>query len=459
MTAKILVVDDNLKNLKFLRSSLESKYYKVFVVDNGQEALSLCVKEEVDLILLDIMMPKIDGFEVCKILKSSYSTFHIPIMFVTALDSLEDRLYGLSIGADDFLVKPIRLTQLFRRISLTLKLKMAYDDIRASMNSTVFIEHFRDKILFSTFKSIYKAKILVIFSVYETSVILQKNIQNHYGEVILVHYKDDNLHKFFYQEDIDLIFINMSFDHQLFDLCANLRSNKTLRKIPILIQIDDSQLFFKFPKEILINDYITYPYIYREIIARFNIHIRLKKYNDMLKNNVNRSIQNNYIDTLTGSHNREYLNFFMNNKFIKNNNIKPGYTAFAAVDIDFFKNINDLYGHLIGDCVLKIVVARIKSVLRYYDIIARIGGEEFIIILNDLDTNDSRKNFQGYLQRFLKVISDKPIVIKDVSITVTVSIGAKLFSNDTINNIEDVLQAVDKLLYEAKSAGRNRFIV
>ena len=107
MSARILVVDDVPANVKLLEARLSAEYFDVMTASNGTEALAICRRAECDLILLDVMMPDMDGFEVCRRLKSNPKTHHIPVVMVTALDQPSDRVTGLESGADDFLTKPV----------------------------------------------------------------------------------------------------------------------------------------------------------------------------------------------------------------------------------------------------------------------------------------------------------------------------------------------------------------
>ncbi len=130
MTAKILVVDDVLCNVKLLEARLKAEYYTVIVAYDGEEAMDLVAKQQPDIILLDIMMPKMNGFEVCKELKNDPLTTHIPIIMVTALHDAHDRVQGINAGADDFLTKPIDETALSARIKSLTRLKMIIDELR-----------------------------------------------------------------------------------------------------------------------------------------------------------------------------------------------------------------------------------------------------------------------------------------------------------------------------------------
>ena len=124
MTARILVVDDILANVRLLEAKLSAEYFEVVTAMNGVDALEAVQRSKPDIILLDVMMPGIDGIEVCKRLKANSQTHHIPVIMVTALDQLEDRVRGLEAGADDFLTKPVNDVALFCRIKSLVRLKM-----------------------------------------------------------------------------------------------------------------------------------------------------------------------------------------------------------------------------------------------------------------------------------------------------------------------------------------------
>ena len=131
MTARVLVVDDIATNVKLLEARLSAEYYDVLTAFSGREALEVCANNNVDIILLDVMMPEMDGFEVCRALKSNPKTHHIPVVMVTALDQPSDRVKGLEAGADDFLTKPPDDMQLLARVKSLVRLKILTDELRA----------------------------------------------------------------------------------------------------------------------------------------------------------------------------------------------------------------------------------------------------------------------------------------------------------------------------------------
>ena len=136
MTARILVVDDVAANLKLLEDRLTAEYFEVVTAHDGPMALDLCARSQCDLVLLDVMMPGMDGFEVCRRLKADPKTHHIPVVIVTALDRPSDRVRGLEAGADDFLTKPVADAALFARVRSLARLKMLGDELRLRAQTT-----------------------------------------------------------------------------------------------------------------------------------------------------------------------------------------------------------------------------------------------------------------------------------------------------------------------------------
>src|SRR5690606_13687220 len=136
MTARILVVDDIPANVKLLEARLLAEYFEVVTAYSGAEALEACENGKIDVVLLDVMMPDMDGFEVCRRLKADAATQHIPVVMVTALDQVSDRVRGLEAGADDFLTKPVNDLQLMTRVKSLVRLKTLTDELRLRAATT-----------------------------------------------------------------------------------------------------------------------------------------------------------------------------------------------------------------------------------------------------------------------------------------------------------------------------------
>src|ERR1700757_3796872 len=130
MTARVLVVDDVPANVRLLEARLSAEYFDVMTAVSGKEALAICERAECDVVLLDVMMPDMDGFEVCRRLKSNPATHHIPVVMVTALDQPSDRVRGVECGADVFLTKPVSDVALIARVRSLSRLKLMTDELR-----------------------------------------------------------------------------------------------------------------------------------------------------------------------------------------------------------------------------------------------------------------------------------------------------------------------------------------
>src|SRR6202451_868919 len=135
MTARVLVVDDILSHVKLLEAKLTAEYFDVVTAFNGLECLTKVAETAPDIVLLDVMMPGMDGFEVCRRIKADPKTAHVPVVMVTALDQPSDRVAGLEAGADDFLTKPVDDAALFARVRSLVRLKMMTDELRMRENN------------------------------------------------------------------------------------------------------------------------------------------------------------------------------------------------------------------------------------------------------------------------------------------------------------------------------------
>lgn len=133
MTARVLVVDDSLPNRKLLEARLQDEYFEVLGATSGAEAITLAQRWSPDIILLDVLMPVMDGFEACRRLKAQPATAHIPVVMVTSLNDQTERVRGLDAGADDFLVKPVDQATLFARLRALLRVKQVLDADRKSV--------------------------------------------------------------------------------------------------------------------------------------------------------------------------------------------------------------------------------------------------------------------------------------------------------------------------------------
>ncbi len=256
MTARILVVDDIPANVKLLEARLIADYYEVLTARDGYEALAVCESSPVDLVLLDIMMPGIDGFEVCERLKANTRTAHIPVVMVTALDQPSDRVRGLKVGADDFLTKPVNDLQLMSRVKSLVRLKNVSDELRhrAETAHTIALQDMaaRDR------QEEPGAVLLV-----DGRASSQERILKALTPIADVTSLSDPQAALFEaaENSFDLVIVNSNFeDYDPLRLCSQLRSLERTRYIPVLLVVEqgaDDTVVRAF--ELGVTDYIMRP--------------------------------------------------------------------------------------------------------------------------------------------------------------------------------------------------------
>src|SRR5580765_6601790 len=382
MTARVLVVDDILSNVKLLEAKLTAEYFEVVTAFNGTECLARMEQGVPDIVLLDVMMPGMDGFEVCRRIKANPRTAHVPVVMVTALDQPSDRVAGLDAGADDFLTKPVDDAALFARVRSLVRLKMMTDELRMR-ESTGQGMGLIDPAETLT-ENGQAGRILVIEDRAESIAWFNSALAPTHSvssadtfEEALVRVKGG---------DFDLIVVSLgmrSFDG--LRLCSQLRSLPEGRHVPILVVVSDGdRRKLTQALEMGVNDYLTRPLDRNELIARVRTQLRKKRYADRLRYNVQLSLEMAITDQLTGLHNRRYMGRHLSTLIV--NAEKTGRpVAFLILDIDHFKSVNDTYGHDIGDEVLREFAGRISANVRGIDLACRYGGEEFVVVMPDTD--------------------------------------------------------------------------
>src|SRR5579862_1213007 len=383
MTARVLVVDDVPANVKLLEARLSAEYFDVVTAMSGAEALAMCERAECDLVLLDVMMPDMDGFEVCRRLKGNAATHHIPIVMVTALDQPSDKVRGLEAGADDFLTKPIPELALIARVRSLARLKMVTDELRmrALTSRDIGIESPEREALADTGRG---GRVLIVddrpASYERIAATLSKEHQ--------VEVDSDPNHALFHAADgnYDLLIVSLGLEN--FDalrLCSQIRSLERTRNIPILALTEpDNNARMVRGLEIGVNDFLVRPIDKNELLARTRSQVRRRRYTERLRDNVQVSIEMAITDALTGLFNRRYMENHLS-ALIEQAIGRGKPLALMELDIDHFKSINDTYGHDAGDDVLREFSLRIKRSIRGIDLACRSGGEEFVIVMPETD--------------------------------------------------------------------------
>ncbi len=452
MTARVLVVDDILSNVKLLEAKLTAEYFEVVTAFNGAECLAKMEEAAPDIVLLDVMMPGMDGFEVCRRIKANPKSAHVPVVMVTALDQPSDRVAGLDAGADDFLTKPVDDAALFARVRSLVRLKMMTDELRmreATGQSMGLLDPAA-----SLTDAAPQGRVLIIEDRPESTAWFQTALQSPHSvsavdtfEEALVRVRGG---------DYDLVIVSLGM--RGFDglrLCSQLRSLPEGRNVPILVVVSEGdRRKLNQALEMGVNDYLTRPIDQNELTARVRTQLRKKRYADRLRHNVQLSLEMAITDQLTGLHNRRYMARHLDNLIASSKRSgKP--LAFVIMDIDFFKSVNDTYGHDIGDEVLKEFASRIAANVRGIDLACRYGGEEFVVVMPDTDVNFA----YTVSERLRQQIEITPIGISRApsELNITISIGIAKTEGEG-DDAEALLHRADQALYRAKRSGRNRVI-
>ncbi|MBM3506508.1 MAG: PleD family two-component system response regulator [Alphaproteobacteria bacterium] len=449
MPARVLVVDDILPNVKVLEAKLSAEYFDVTTAMSGKEALEAVARSAPDIVLLDVMMPEMDGFEVARRIKGESATAHIPIVMVTALSEPAERVRGLEAGADDFLIKPVNDLQLFARVRSLVRLKQTMDELRLREETSTQLGVL-DSLPVSDEPS--TVQVLVVEDSDAGAIAGALRDIAH----VKVESDPQRALEFAGQGELNLIIVSLRLrGADGLRLCSQLRTMPSTKHSVVLAMIEQSdtpQLVRAL--EMGVAHYIVKPLDRAELIARARSQIRRKRYQDRLRLSYQMSIAMAVTDPLTGLHNRRYLTGHLDNLIGRSNaGGKP--TSLMMLDIDFFKKINDTWGHASGDDVLKEFANRLRRGLRGIDLAGRFGGEEFVVAMPATDAEAT----QMVAERLRKFIAEEPFPIQNgaQSIAVTASIRVTT-SRPPADKSSEMLERADQALYAAKRGGRNKVV-
>jgi two-component system cell cycle response regulator len=453
MTARVLVVDDIPANVKLLEARLSAEYFDVSTAYSGAEALTVAERAECDIILLDVMMPDMDGFEVCRRLKSNPVTHHIPVVMVTALDQPSDRVRGLEAGADDFLTKPVTDVALISRVRSLARLKMVTDELRMRALTTkeIGIQSPEREAVAETGRD---GRILIVDDRQSSYERIVPTLQaEHTVEV-----QADPAEALFRiaEGNYELVIVSLGLkDHDGLRLCSQIRSLERTRNLPILaIAEADNNARLVRGLEIGVNDYLIRPIDKNEMLARVRTQIKKKRYTERLRDNVAMSIEMAITDALTSLYNRRYMETHLA-ALVEQAAQRGKPLSVLILDIDFFKAINDGHGHDAGDDVLREFSLRIRKSIRNIDLACRYGGEEFVVVMPETDATVA-----GLVaERIRRRIATEPFQIQQgtKALDVTISIGLAALGNAG-DTAAAMLKRADTALYRAKRDGRNRVV-
>jgi two-component system cell cycle response regulator len=451
MTARVLVVDDVVANVKLLEARLSAEYFEVIAATSGRQALEIAERGLCDIVLLDVLMPGMDGLEVCRRLKADPRTAHLPVIMVTALDQTADRIAGLDAGADDFLVKPIDEIALITRVKGLVRLKMLTDQLmmRATTSTGIGLDEALDPKNISGLGG----RVLVVEDSGASAERVRQALSPHYT----VDEETDADEALFRAAEGNYDLAVISLDLKQVDalrLCSQLRSLARTRSLPILVIIDPGEKARLLRGlELGVNDYLVRPVDRNEALARAKTQIRRRRFDDRLRDHVEMTIEMAVIDTLTGLHNRRYLERHLVT-LLRQAVEREKPLSVLVIDIDHFKAINDAHGHPGGDEVLREFARRIGKAVRGIDIPCRLGGEEFVVAMPDTDASLALLVAERLRQKIAEERFEVPGAVQPITVTASIGI-ASFHAGDTA---ETLLKRADEALYGAKRSGRNRVV-
>ncbi len=447
MTARILIVDDVPANTRLLEAKLSAEYYQVATAQDGFEAIRLAQAWQPDLILLDVMMPEMDGYETCRRLKDDAATIHIPVVMVTALGEPGERLRGLEAGADDFLTKPVEYDTLLARVKSLVRLKRLLDEWRLRGETARALGLTSESL---APPSVAGARALVVDDWDLGAQTVQDALSR---EGILPGRAASEAEALALTAAIpfDLVVLSLSMTAEdPLRLASRLRATDATQDIPLLLVAEPEQkdrILRGF--DLGANDWLLRPIDENELRARARNQVRRKFYQDRLRADLGTALEMALTDPLTGFYNQRYLMRHLRGLMAT---AQAGGIAVMMVDVDHFKSINDRFGHPAGDRALKAVADTLRGRTRVFDSIARYGGEEFVVVMPGTGPQDA----MTAAERLRVSIEHMPFSPEPgVMHPLTVSIGVA-FGDIRNHSAELLLQAADQAMYRAKGAGRNR---
>lgn len=442
---EILIIDDQIDNLRVLSEILELNGYKVRKARDGKTAVRNAQALAPDLILLDIRMPEMDGYEVCRQLKAHPKTKEIPIIFLSAMHDNSDKIKAFQAGGVDYISKPFQINELLVRIKSKLTIQWQKIQLQREIERRQHVEEVLNKSqeLLSGVLNSCPIGIAFLKAVrdpqnqisYFRCKLLNPTLATAFGKTV-----EQLTNQQISRSTLE------SIDSTLFDRCIQ------------LIETD-----IAFQQEISyqnqwINGWYNLNFINHQdglIITILDITDR-KEWEAIL----NRTNQNLYqqatLDGLTQVYNRRVFDLSIEQEWQRLRREQQP-LSLILVDIDYFKGYNDCYGHLAGDRCLYQIAQAIKQVIkRPADLVARYGGEEFAVILPNTNLQGAQVvalQIQEMIQS-LKI----PHARSEVSEWVSVSIGISCQVPNTFEMIQSLILATDKALYSAKDQGRNQVV-
>lgn len=480
----ILLADDNKLVVKITSAILEDSDYAVSVAWDGLEAINKAYTEMPDLVILDIEMPKINGYQVCRLLKDDEFTRDIPVIMLTGRDTQSDMFWGLKTGADAYITKGFKPEQLLDVISEQIKASrnegasQKHENVPANLldESGVFsrvIDLLDSKLFESTIlnelgalASVSQDYKLTLNSVLE---ILARVIGNAVGSILMYEEEDMVIHvnRPVSEQDLETI------EEKVFETALEYGWELGNReRIDITVYGEENVLsggeqgeprgFSHVHIALTAQKKVIGVLVLSQYVSPSFV-IDAQKILDYVQNQITIVVDNARMyeaarklaitDGLTKIYNHRFFQELFEKEYKRSDRYN---TVFSLImmDIDLFKKVNDTYGHLCGDEILKGLSTLIKSCLRSMDVVARYGGEEFAILLPETNGPEALRT----AERIRRTVEEYTFMGNEQGLKITVSQGVATYPCPGVHERFDIIAKADEALYEAKESGRNKVV-
>ncbi|NEO87192.1 MAG: diguanylate cyclase [Spirulina sp. SIO3F2] len=444
----ILIVDDLPDNLRVLSEILEGQAYKVRKAINGKTAIRSAQSTPPDLILLDIKMPEMDGYEVCAALKADIRTQDIPIIFISALDDVLDKVRAFQVGGVDYVTKPFHAEEVLARIATQLTLQQQKQQLQHEIEQRREAEEVlhQSRALLSSVLNSSRDGIAAMQAVRESSSGEIRDFRCVVANPVIAHLvgqrKEDLLGKLMVRKFLNRV------DAKLFDaFVAVVEEGDPLEQQFCHANRQGEEIWYGFTA-IKLGD--GFAITIHDITRQQEAILSLQDENEELA-------ELSTIDGLTEIANRRYGDGYLQQQWESLSRTKAS-LALILCDVDCFKQYNDTYGHQAGDECLRTIAHTMKGFLgRPNDLLLRYGGEEFLAVLPNAD-----ENWAVQVAELIRTAIEALNIEHNSSFVlpqVTVSLGVASLKPSAQQSPDELVSMADQALYNAKQTGRNRTII
>lgn len=438
--SRVLIIDDDSNARLALSRHLVHAGYEVREAPDGALGLRLALEDRPDLVILDIMMPGIDGLAVCRELRANPRTHEIPILLLTGLSDRETRSEGIAAGADDFVSKPVFGAELLARVRNLLKIRFLTTQLHAVQGSVA-------DFLSSDGDAPRSERVLWVGGASEAETL--GHAAGERFQVMACRSEEALQTAIGFDPDSIVLTADSGTDSAL-ELVRGLRSHESLSAVPLLLVSEplDSRTRLEV-YESGVDECLAQPFQLEELIARVQAHARRRNERRGLEDQLRSAAQRAILDGLTNAHNRAFFDHYLHYQCEHATRHKKSFSI-ILLDLDHFKDLNDSFGHLLGDQVLRRVVELIRARTRSSDVLCRYGGEEFVVLLPD-----TAKGEAMLVAERIRAALASDRNWERLPASVTASFGVATFGEDAADS-GALVHAADLALYRAKQGGRNR---